>query len=176
MEYTSKLPLLPSARKARATVLSVQSKEASSPTQVGDLQIKLSDSCGSSSSTTHEPPIHLCTERNISPFSLNKKKDQDLLEMKARDEQVEEFASFQPLPVATTAEHLLHFMNTTTNFLNKLEIDVSDRIGELSHKIDSIDRKVGLIESKGRMEVEEDYSDINNQKFFCEKHDERSVT
>jgi hypothetical protein len=66
-------------------------------------------------------------------------------------------------------------MNTTTNFMNKLEIDVSDRIGEMSHKIDNIDRKVSLIESKKRLEVE-DCSAINQQSIFREKDDKRSVT
>jgi|AntRauTorckE5430_2_1112549.scaffolds.fasta_scaffold02082_4 hypothetical protein len=177
MEQPSKLPLLPSERKLKATEQSDHSKETSSPTQVRNLEIKLSESSGSSGSPTpiQEASSHSSTERIASPLSPGQQKDQDLLERKARSELVEESASFRPLPVATTAEHLLHFMNTTTNFMNKLEIDVSDRIGEMSHKIDNIDRKVSLIESKKRLEVE-DCSAINQQSIFREKDDKRSVT
>mmetsp|Transcript_2179 Transcript_2179/g.3304 ORF Transcript_2179/g.3304 Transcript_2179/m.3304 type:complete len:155 (-) Transcript_2179:79-543(-) len=154
MEQSSKLPLLPSERKAKVTELSEQSN-VHSPTQVVNLEIKPSDSTGQETL-----PENVYIDSNASsPAATSQQKDhdlQDLQDRKARNEQIGNFDSLPPLPVATAADQLLHFMNITTNFMNKLEMDVSDRITELSQKIDSIDRKVGLMESKRKLEGEND--------------------
>ena len=153
MEQSTKLPPLPSERKAKVTEQS--ESNVHSPTQVVKLEIQPSDSFGQE--TLPEP---LSIDSNpSSPAATSQQKDhdlQDLHDRKARNEQLGNFDSLPPLPVATTAEQLLHFMNTTTNFMNKLEIEVSDRIAGLSQKIDSIDRKVGLMESKRKLEEEDD--------------------
>jgi hypothetical protein len=154
MEQSTKLPPLPSERKAKVTE---QSKSnVHSPTQVVKLEIQPSDSFGQKETL----PERLSIDSNSSsPAATSQQKDddvQDLHDRKARNEHLGSFDSLPPLPVATTAEQLLHFMNTTTNFMNKLEIEVSDRIAGLSQKIDSIDRKVGLMESKRKLEEEDD--------------------
>ena len=68
----------------------------------------------------------------------------------AREQQLESLSSLPPLPVSMTSEYLLEYFNTTTEFMNKFEYEVAQKIDACCHKIDSIDRRVGLMESRQR--------------------------
>jgi hypothetical protein len=144
MESSSNLPRLPSERKAKAAEKEKPSTSnvQSSPTQICNLQVKASDS----GSVTDEPNAKFLNPATPSPLVPNL--EQQRQDRHTRDEQLDLFESLEPLPPSSTAEKLLRFMNTTTQFINSLEVEVSEKLDSCSNKILTLDHKVSLIESR----------------------------
>jgi hypothetical protein len=150
MESARNLPMLPSERKAKSAEQDQppvpDPDPFDSPTQVSRLESKASvGGCA-----TEEPSSHHLSLENESPQVPDF--DQHQKEKETRDEQISAFESIEPLPISSTAEKLLRFMNTTTSFINSLEMEVGQKLDSCSNKISTLDHKVTLIEKMQRHE------------------------
>lgn len=118
--------------------------ETNSPTQVGDLEIKASDSLSSKGS----PEILKSSHRITGGI-------QDT--MKRNDLPCAQLPTLRNPPMtkrsASTSKALLRFMNTTSQLLENLETEVNQKLDSCSNKIDNLDHKIGLMNSKRRLEL-----------------------
>lgn len=150
-QVIKKLPLLPSERRKRAIgEMCSTSPDKRSPTEIDNLAIKPSESATSShlDDECGGANTHAGESAELGPL----KQDFDLEmmeeEKKHRDDQVKQFESAEPIPVASTSDQLLHFINTTQHFMERLELEISNKLDTLTEKVDRIDRSISMIESK----------------------------
>ena len=150
MEPSRSLPKLPSERKAKCEEQkqknSSAKNEMKSPTQVSGLVGGKSSE--SDHSITDEPAMPFFSRVTSINSSLEANSEEEHQDRKVRDEQLDRLKSVDPLPPSITAEKLLRFMNTTTQFMNSFEAEVSEKLDTCSDKISALDHQVSLIENR----------------------------
>ena len=156
-QVIKKLPLLPSERRKRAIgEMCSTSPDKQSSTEIDNLAIKPSESANSSHLDDEYDggDTHADESAEIGPL----KQDFDLEmmeeEKKHRDDQVKQFQSAEPIPVTSTTDQLLHYINTTQHFMDRLELEISNKLDTLTEKVDRIDRSISMIESKRKEQKE----------------------
>lgn len=150
MEQSRKLPLLPSERKIRIAKEGKTTSAVCSPTQVSNLEIKASDS----ESVTDEHATIPMKSAIASPQSPSSSLEHLQQERRGRDTETDRLSHVNPLPSSITAQKLLHFMASTTQFINGFEVEVGARLDSCSNKINSLDHKVSLMESRRRLDLQ----------------------
>lgn len=138
-------------------------KSKDSPTQVGNLEIKPSESLESDvSSSPKGCPVPLNRCHTSLPLKDETNDAASLLHGQICQGAPASKPSFSNKTAASNSkEALLHFMNTTTQLMDKFEAKVVKKLDALSNKIDTLDRKVRINRSKRRLDfvpttVEED--------------------
>ena len=84
---------------------------------------------------------------------------------KERDLLLEQFSSLPPLPTTTTTMNLMHYISTTTRFINTFAASTNETCIRSSNAIDDLEVKMSLLESKiNSMEIISEDNDLGNGK------------
>ena len=65
-----------------------------------------------------------------------------------RISRLEKFSSLPPLPATTTTSNLMHYLSTTTRFINTFAASTNESCIRASNAIDDLEVKMSLLESK----------------------------
>jgi len=164
----TRLPLLPSARKLKPTdnssqVLGDRSTEAlelesppssNNPSDRTDNDAKYSSSSPNNASNGNGNDNDDDTNKKfLVPAKTtleSAERDGIVVEakLKLRNDHLKEFSSVPPLPTSITTAMTLHFISTTTSFLNTFAVSADEKLERCGKRIRDLDVKMGLLESK----------------------------
>ena len=155
----AQLPLLPSARKKRLLKDEIidesQSDQETSvypePKEESQLQLPEQDQ---ECSNWKDDSTDL--ERSDVIARIKEKE-------KERETLLEQFSTLPPLPTTSTTMNLMHYLSTTTRFVNTFAASTNETCVRCSNAIDDLEVKMGLLESKiNSMEIITEDSNLGN--------------
>jgi hypothetical protein len=142
----AQLPLLPSARKKRLL------KEETLEEPRKDIRTEEEGDASSQTPNAFQRlPQHLDANEEVNTgaelereAAIARRKENE----QERISQLKTFSSLPPLPATTTTSNLMHYLSTTTRFINTFAASTNESCIRSSNAIDNLEIKMSLLESK----------------------------
>lgn len=145
----AQLPLLPSARKKRLLkeeLLEEPRKDiGTKEKEEGDVSsqtLNASQSLPQQFKNTEEEENTAAELEREAAIARRNENEQE------RKTQFKTFSSLPPLPATTTTSNLMHYLSTTTRFVNTFAASTNESCIRSSNAIDNLEIKMSLLESK----------------------------